>query len=157
MLEPQQLADLFEGAAVDTAYFDALVSAKHGAAARSYDTHPDRLISAAAARDASKPSTVPVTETVKALARFWSKAAQPGRTVYSEQRCSRPMALLCRAAEALRAVGVRHVVGWGDQDAAPALMAAVCGKAFFATLRCPTATVPEVRCVSALMSRTHDA
>ncbi len=30
-LEPQQLADLFEGAAVDAAYFDALVSAKHGA------------------------------------------------------------------------------------------------------------------------------
>ena len=38
-----------------------------------------------------------------------------------------------------------HVIAWSDKDAAPALMAAVCGKAFFATLRCPTATAPEVR------------
>ena len=31
-LDPQQLAALFDGVPVDTAYFDALVSDKHGAA-----------------------------------------------------------------------------------------------------------------------------
>lgn len=40
VLDPQQLADLFEGVALDTAYFDAVVSAKHGTAAHKSASQP---------------------------------------------------------------------------------------------------------------------
>ena len=53
--------------------------------------------------------------------------------------------LRTRAAEALRKVGVQNVVLWSDRQLGPALTAAVCGKAFFSSLRNPTATAAEVR------------
>lgn len=54
-----------------------------------------------------------------------------------------------------------NVVAWSDSQIGPALTAAVCGKAFFSTLRNPTATAPEVRlqpvqCLPCFASGTMD-
>ncbi len=52
-LDPQQLAALFEGVPVDTAYFDALVSNKHGVALT------ERLFHAPVVGQASRANSVP--------------------------------------------------------------------------------------------------